>query len=284
MTDETIPNIPLLDGTSIPQLGFGTYQIEADDAERAVLEALELGYRHIDTARIYGNEEGVGRALAASGIPRDELYVTTKLWNDDQGAGRASEVLDASLERLGLDYVDLYLIHWPVPTVDQYVATWADFPALRESGRTRSIGVCNFHDDHLERLISETGEVPVVNQIEVHPLYVREELRAHCAERGIVVEAWSPIARAAAALFDQPVLAEIAAKHGRTIAQVVLRWHLQLGNVIFPKTNSVERMRENLDLFGFELGADELAAISALDRGDAGRVGPSSLTFGAPRD
>ena len=284
MTENRIPEIPLLDGNSIPQAGYGTFLVDPADTERLVLEALEAGIRHIDTARIYGNEEGVGRAIKASGLPREEIFVTTKLWNDDQGEGKAADTLDASLERLGLDYVDLYLIHWPVPTVDKYVETWAQFPALRESGRTRSIGVCNMLEEHLDRIITETGERPVVNQIELHPYFSRAELRSYCAERDIRVEAWGPLAMGKGGLLDEPVLAEIGAEYGKTPAQVVLRWHIQNGNIVFPKSSTAARMRENIDLFDFELHGDQMRLINALDRGDEGRFGPDTREFGAPKE
>lgn len=278
MTNQ-IPNVPLNDGTSIPQLGFGVFQIEPDDTERIVLEAFEAGYRHIDTAKIYRNEEGVGRAIAASGIPREELFITTKLWNRDQGAGKASAALDASLERLGLDHVDLYLVHWPCPKNDLYVETWEQFGELRESGRTRSVGVCNFLPEHLDRIISATGLVPSVNQVEQHPWLQQPELDAYLREHGIRTEAWGPLGQGKYPLFELEPVAAAAAAHGRTGAQVVLRWHLQRGTIVFPKTVRPERMRENADLFDFELSAAEMAAIDALDRGEDGRQAPHPYDF-----
>lgn len=274
----TVPQISLVDGNSIPQLGFGVFRIDPDDTERSVLEALEVGYRHIDTARIYGNEEGVGRAIAASGIPRDELFVTTKLWTDDLGAGKSQAALDASLERLGLDAVDLYLIHWPVPSTDRYLETWSEMTQLRKNGRTRSIGVCNMTIEHLERLM-EVGEVPVVNQVELHPLMSQPQLRQFCRDNDIAIESWGPLAQGKGGLLELPELTSIAAAHGKSVAQVVLRWHLQLGNIVFPKTTRVVRMHENFELFDFELSVDEMATIAALDR-DESVSGAHPDTFG----
>lgn len=268
----SIPNVTLNDGNTIPQLGFGVFKVDPDEAERIVLEALEVGYRHIDTAKIYGNEEGVGRAIAASGIPRDELFITTKLWNNDQGSGAARPALEASLERLGLDYVDLYLIHWPAPVQNLYVETWEQFPGLRDAGLTRSIGVCNFLVEHLDRAVGETGVVPAVDQIEQHPWLQQPELDAKLRELGIRTEAWGPLGQGKYPLFELPPVVAAAEAHGKTGAQVVLRWHLQKGNIVFPKTSHRERMVENIDVFDFELTPDEFAAISALDRGEEGRV------------
>lgn len=274
----SIPTVSLLDGNSIPQLGYGVFRIDPEDTERCVSEALEAGYRHIDTARIYGNEEGVGRAIAASGIPRDEIFVTTKLWTDDLGAGKAASALEASLERLQLDAVDLYLIHWPVPDTDAYLESWTELMQLRDADRTRSIGVCNMNIEHLERLI-DAGETPVVNQVELHPLMSQPQLRQFCRDNDIAVEAWGPLAQGRAGLLEMPTVTDIARAHGKTPAQVVLRWHLHLGNIVFPKTTSAERMRENLDLFDFELSVDEMSALANLDRGE--RVsGADPETFG----
>ncbi len=270
-----VPSIPLNDGTSIPQVGFGVFQVPADETERAVTAALEAGYRHIDTAAIYGNEEGVGRAIAASGLARGDLYVTTKLWNADQGADRAPGALRRSLERLGLDHVDLYLIHWPVPSADRYVETWGALQELREQGLTRSVGVSNFTPEHLERAIAETGAVPAVNQIEAHPRLAQEELRAEHARRGIATEAYSPLAQAE--VLDDPTLGAIAEAHGVTPAQVVLRWHVQLGSVVIPKSVTPERIAANLDLFGFALSDEEVARITGLSTGE--RVGGDPETF-----
>lgn len=271
-----VPTLTLNDGAEIPQLGFGTFRIPPEDAERVVLAALEAGYRHIDTAAIYGNEEGVGRAIAASGIPRDELYITTKVWNSDQGRDSTLRACDASLRRLGLETIDLYLIHWPVPARDRYVETWRALEELREQGRVRSIGVSNFQVEHLERLRDETGTVPAVNQIELHPYLQQAELREYHRRHGIVTEAWSPLAKGGELLSD-PAIVAIAAAHEVTPAQVVIRWHLELGNVVIPKSVHEERIRANMAVFGFALDDERRAAIAALDRGL--RTGPHPDTF-----
>jgi len=273
----TVPLVALRDGRSIPQLGLGVYKIPDDaEAARVVEDAIAAGYRHLDTAALYDNERGVGEGLRASGIPRDEVFVTTKLWNDRHGFDDALRAFDESLERLDLDFVDLYLIHWPCPRQDRYVEAWRALERIHESGRARSIGVSNFHAHHIDRLIEETGVVPVVDQVELHPNVPQEALRASNAARGIVTEAWSPLARGR--LLDDPVLAGIAAKHGRSVSQVVLRWHLQQGVVVIPKTTRAERMRENLDVFGFELDADDLARIRTLENGS--RTGRDPDLFG----
>lgn len=270
MTQTPVPRIQLNDGTSIPQLGFGVFRVDPDETERIVTDALEVGYRHIDTARIYGNEQGVGRAIAESGIPREELYVTTKLWNDDQGTQSVFDAFERSLERLGLERVDLYLIHWPAPANGRYVETWKAFERLRESGRTRSIGVSNFLVPHLERLLAETGTVPAVDQIELHPYHQQPATAAFAEEHGIAIEAWGPLGQGKYPLFELPEVTDAAAIHGVTPAQVVIRWHLQRGHIVFPKSNRRERMAENFDVFGFELTEGEVAAITALER--EGRV------------
>ncbi|MCI2959399.1 aldo/keto reductase [Agromyces atrinae] len=267
MTD--VPRIQLNDGNSIPQLGFGVFKVDPAETERIVSEALEVGYRHIDTARIYGNEEGVGRAIAASGIPRDELYITTKLWNDDQG--KAHDAFDASLERLGLDHVDLYLVHWPAPERGTYVQAWKSLEEIRSSGRTRSIGVSNFLVPHLEKLLAETDVVPAVDQIELHPAHQQPETTALARANGIAIEAWGPLGQGKYPLFELPEVTAPAAAHGKSPAQVVIRWHLQNGTIVFPKSSSRERMAENFDVFDFELSDSEVAALSALER--EGRVG-----------
>ncbi|MFI1095629.1 aldo/keto reductase [Streptomyces sp. NPDC020917] len=259
----------------MPQLGFGVFQVPDDETAAAVGAALDAGYRSIDTASVYGNETGVGRALAASGLPREELFVTTKVWNADQGHDSTLRAFDASLARLGLDHVDLYLIHWPAPAQDRYLDTWRALRALLADGRVRAIGVSNFQPAHLRRLIEDGGVVPAVNQVELHPGLQQRELRAVHAEFGIVTEAWSPLAQGA--LLDEPALAAIARKHGRTPAQVVLRWHLQLGTVVIPKSVTPARIRENLDVFGFALDDADLAAIAGLDRGL--RTGPDPDTL-----
>ncbi|WP_329460035.1 aldo/keto reductase [Streptomyces sp. NBC_01497] len=250
----------------MPQLGFGVWQVPDDEAAAAVGTAIEAGYRSIDTAAIYGNEEGTGKAIAASGIARDELFVTTKLWNSEQGHDTTLKAFDASLERLGLDYVDLYLIHWPAPAQGRYVETYKAFEKILADGRARAIGVSNFLPEHLEVLAAESSVVPAVNQIELHPQFQQAESRAVHASRGIVTEAWSPLGQGKG-LLEVPTVAAIAHKHGRTPAQAVLRWHLQLGNVVIPKSVTPSRIRENIDVFGFELDDDDLAAFAALDEG-----------------
>ncbi|GAA2093392.1 aldo/keto reductase [Streptomyces albiaxialis] len=271
-----VPDVTLNNGTRMPQLGFGVYLVPDDEAEQAVTEALEAGYRSIDTAALYENEKGTGRALAASGIPRDELFVTTKLWNTEQGYDAALRAFDASLSRLGLDHVDLYLIHWPVPARDTYVETWRALEEIHADGRARAIGVSNFQPAHLQRLFDVSGVVPAVNQIELHPRLQQDALRAFDAEHGVATEAWSPLGRGNGVLDDPAVLA-IAEKHGRTPAQTVLRWHLQLGNVVIPKSVTPARIRENLDVFGFALDEDDMGALRRLETGV--RVGPDPDTF-----
>ncbi|MFI2506829.1 aldo/keto reductase [Streptomyces sp. NPDC018972] len=248
----------------MPQLGFGVWQVPDAEAETAVTTALEAGYRSIDTAAIYGNEEGTGRALAKSGVPREDLFVTTKLWNSDQGYDSTLRAFDTSLSKLGLEYVDLYLIHWPTPARDRYVDTYKAFEKLLADGRVRSIGVSNFLPEHLDRLIAETSVVPAVNQIELHPHLQQNAAREYHAEQGIATEAWSPLG-SGKGILEIPALVAIAQKHGRTPAQVVLRWHLQLGNVVIPKSVTPSRIEENIDVFGFSLDAEDLAAISALN-------------------
>jgi diketogulonate reductase-like aldo/keto reductase len=271
----TIPNLTLNDGVEIPQFGFGVFQVPPTETAKAVATAFELGYRHIDTAAIYGNEAEVGEAIAASGIARDELFVTTKLWNGEQGYDSALRAFDVSAGKLGLDVVDLYLIHWPVPARDRYVESWRALVRLKEDGRVRSIGVSNFQPAHLRRLFDEVGVVPSVNQIELHPHLQQAELRAFHAEHGIVTEAWSPLAQGA--VLDAPVLTEIAQRHDKTTAQVVLRWHVQLGNVVFPKSVTPSRIAENVDIFDFELSDDELAAIATLERAERTGFDPDTM-------
>lgn len=261
-------NVTLGDGTTIPQLGFGVFKVDPADTERIVSEALEVGYRHIDTAAIYGNEEGVGRAIAASGIPRSELYVTTKLWNDRHGD--APVAMQESLDKLGLDYVDLYLIHWPAPANDRYVEAWRSLVDLRDRGQARSIGVANFLVPHLERLLHETDVVPVVDQIELHPAHQQPTVTAFAREHGIAIESWGPLGQAKYPLLELPEITAIATAHGKTAAQVVIRWHLESGYIVFPKTNHRARMVENFDVFDFELTDAEQASITALER--EGRV------------
>lgn len=274
-----VPTITLNNGVEMPQLGFGVWQVADDEATAAVSTALEAGYRSIDTAAIYENETGTGKALAASGIARDELFVTTKLWNSANETWTRDNVLrefDASLAKLGLDYVDLYLIHWPRAMREDYVTIWRAFAEIAASGRAKAVGVSNFHAPQLERVIAETSLVPAVNQVELHPDFAQSELRAVHARHGIATEAWSPLGQGRELLGD-PVLARIGAKHGKSAAQVVLRWHLQVGNVAIPKSVTPSRIRENFDVFGFELDADDLAAIAGLDAGN--RLGPNPDEF-----
>ncbi|MCU1508455.1 MAG: aldo/keto reductase [Glaciihabitans sp.] len=271
-TDPTsVPTITLNDGHTIPQLGFGVFLVDPHEAERIVSDALEAGYRHIDTAAIYKNEEGVGRAIAASGIPREELFITTKLFNTDQGTDTAHAAIDLSLSKLGLDYVDLYLIHWPTPKRDLYLESWLALEQIRDAGKSRSIGVSNFQLDHLQRVIDGSNTVPAVNQIELHPAFSQPALRAFHRKNGIETEAWGPLGQGKYDLFDLQPIQDAAKAHDVTPAQVVLRWHLQLGNIVFPKSNSKERIAENFNLFGFELTELEMSAIDALDEGK--RVG-----------
>lgn len=261
-----VPPITLNNGVEMPQLGFGVWQVPDDEAERAVATALESGYRSIDTAAIYGNEEGTGRAIAASGLPREDVFVTTKLWNRDQGYDSTLRAFDVSLGKLGLEYVDLYLIHWPAPERDAYTATYKAFERLHADGRIRAIGVSNFLPEHLKRLAEETSVVPAVNQIELHPQLQQLELREVHAEQGIATEAYSPLG-SGKGLLEVPALVAIAQKHDRTPAQVAMRWHLQVGNVVIPKSVTPSRIKENIDVFDFSLDTEDLAAITALDEG-----------------
>ena len=272
-----VPNVRLSDGIEIPQLGYGVFQIPPDETQRAVEAALEAGYRHIDTAAAYRNERGVAAGIAASGIPREEVFLTTKLWNSEQGFDSTLAAFDRSIEALDTDHVDLYLIHWPVPSRDLYLDTWRAFERIHAEGGSRSIGVSNFRIEELEQLQAEAEQQPTINQIELHPYLQQAELRAWHAEHGIATEAWSPIAQGAA--LEDETIETIAAHHERTSAQVVLRWHLQLGNVVIPKSVTPERIRANLDLFDFELSEDDMAAIARLEAGH--RTGPDPETFSA---
>ncbi|MDT7632465.1 MAG: 2,5-diketo-D-gluconate reductase [Pseudonocardiales bacterium] len=272
-----VPNIRLNNGTEIPQFGFGVFQIPPAETAGAVREAFAAGYRHIDTAQMYGNEEGVGEAIKDSDLSRGEVFVTTKLNNDAHGYNSAISALDESLKKLQLDYVDLYLIHWPLPHQDRYVETWKGFEKLLADGRARSIGVSNFQPAHLDRLAKETDTVPAVNQIELHPLLTQTELRKYHAEHGIATEAWSPIAQGE--VLGEQTITSLADKYGKSPAQVVLRWHLQVGNIVFPKSVNPDRMRENINVFDFELADDDVDAIEAMDAGH--RTGPDPDTFGA---
>jgi 2,5-diketo-D-gluconate reductase A len=271
----SIPTIELNDGTTIPQLGFGVFQIPPAETAEAVSTALRIGYRHIDTAEMYGNEQGVGEAIRASGLSRDEIYVTSKLNNGFHEPDEARKAFAGTLEALGFEYVDLFLIHWPLPTLydGDFVSTWKTLEEFKADGRARSIGVSNFQVDHLERLAAETETVPAVNQIEAHPYFQNNEVRTHGEERGIATEAWSPIAQGE--VLGDPVIGAIAEEVGRTPAQVVLRWHIQRDSIIFPKSTTPARIEENFALFDVELDADQVAKIDALDKGEPGRIGPN---------
>jgi len=268
----------LNNGVVMPQLGFGVWQVPDDEAEKAVTAALAAGYRRIDTAKLYFNEEGVGRALAESGIPRADLFVTTKLWNDEHDYDKALRAFDTSLAKLGLDYVDLYLIHWPVPKQDRYLDAWKALQKVYADGRAKAIGVSNFRVGDLDRVLAGADVAPAVNQIELHPRFSQPELRAYHARHGIHTEAWSPLGQGKG-LLDDPVLAKIAAVHDRTPAQVVLRWHLQLGNVVIPKSVTPARIAENFDVFDFTLSDDEVAEITGMDQGTGGRIGNDPATM-----
>ncbi len=269
--------LTLNDGRPIPQVGLGVWRTPADDAAIVVRTALEAGYRAVDTAAIYGNEAGVGEGVRASGLPRDEVFVTTKLWNESQGYDRALRAFDKSLERLGFDHVDLYLIHWPCPQQGLYLESWKALVRLREEGRAKSIGVSNFAPEHLDKIIQETGVAPAVNQIELHPRFQQAGLRAANAGAGVLTESWSPLGQGQ--ILEDPVIAGVAAKHGVTPAQVVIRWHVQLGLIVIPKSVTPARIVQNLDVFGFVLDADDMAAMASLDTAD-GRIGPDPASFG----
>jgi diketogulonate reductase-like aldo/keto reductase len=270
-----VPAVTLHDEVEIPQLGFGVFQVPPEETQAAVEEALAVGYRHIDTAAAYRNEAGVGAAIAASGIARDEVFVTTKLWNSKQGYDSTLAAAERSLEELGMERFDLYLIHWPLPARDLYLETWRAFERIKAEGKARSIGVSNFRIEDLERLREEAEELPTVNQIELHPYLQQAELRAWHVEHAIATEAWSPLAQGA--LLDDETITTIAAEHDRTPAQVVLRWHVQIGNVVIPKSVTPARVRENFEVFDFELSEDDLTAIAGLDRGE--RTGPDPSSF-----
>ncbi|PWK74594.1 diketogulonate reductase-like aldo/keto reductase [Streptomyces sp. CG 926] len=277
-----VPAIKLNNGTLMPQLGYGVWQVPDAEAEHAVGTALEAGYRSVDTAAVYGNEAGTGKALAASGLAREELFVTTKLWNGPKqkwGRDQVLRAFDDSLAKLRLDHVDLYLIHWPRPMRDDFVAIWKTFEEIAASGRAKAVGVSNFRPADLARIAAESELVPAVNQVELHPLFPQAELRAVHAERGIATEAWSPLGQGKE-LLTLPAVTAIAAAYGRSAAQVVLRWHLQHGNVVIPKSVTPARIRENLDVFGFELATADMATLDALGAGASGRrIGPDPAEF-----
>ena len=259
------PTLTLNTGAVIPQLGLGVFKVDDDVCEQLVLDALEVGYRHIDTAMIYRNEAAVGRAIAASGIARDEIFVTTKLWNSDQGKGTTEDALSLSLELLGLEYVDLYLIHWPAPLRDQFVESWHILEQLHHDGLAHAIGVSNFQPEHLQRILDEGTVVPAINQVELHPAFQQRALRAFQEPLGILTEAWGPLGQGKYELSELPGLGAIAAAHGKSIQQIVLRWHIQEGHIVFPKTARRERLEENLSIFDFELTSEDMAALAAMD-------------------
>jgi 2,5-diketo-D-gluconate reductase A len=275
----TVPVIQLNDGHGIPQLGFGVFQIEPEETAEAVRTALEIGYRHIDTAEMYGNEKEVGQGIRDAGLSRGEVFITSKLNNGYHRADDARRAFDETLSRLQSDYVDLFLIHWPLPTLygGDFISTWKVLEEFKEDKRARSIGVSNFQQAHLDRLVQESETVPAVNQIEVHPYFTNDKVRLYDQQHGIVTEAWSPIAQGA--VLDDPTIVSIAEAVGKSPAQVVLRWHIQRGDIVFPKSVTRQRVKENFELFDFELGGDAMAAISSLDRGDTGRRGPHPDKF-----
>jgi 2,5-diketo-D-gluconate reductase A len=274
-----VPTIELNDGARIPQLGFGVYQVPPEDTAKAVKTALEIGYRHIDTAEMYENEKGVGQGIREAGVDRSEVFITSKLNNGFHKPDDARRAFDKTLEELGFDHVDLFLIHWPLPTLydGDFVSTWKTLEEFKKDGRARSIGVSNFQIAHLERLAKESDTVPAVNQIEVHPYFVNDEVRKYGKEHGIATEAWSPIAQGK--VLDDSTVTRIAESAGKTPAQVVLRWHIQRGDIVFPKSVTEQRIKDNFALFDFELSDEDLDAISALDKGEDGRIGPNPDTF-----
>jgi 2,5-diketo-D-gluconate reductase A len=275
MSSSLSPSVPLNDGNSIPTLGFGVFKVPPADTEQAVSTALQAGYRHIDTAAMYGNERETGRAVAASGVPRDELYLVTKLWNSEQGYDSTLAAFDASMERLGIDYLNLYLVHWPMPKANKFVDTFKAFAHLRDQGRIRSIGVSNFEPEHLAVLVDATGIVPAVNQVELHPRLPQNEVREVHARLGIATEAWGPLGQGS--LLTDAAVTAVAEDVGRTPAQVLIRWHIQLGNIVIPKSVNPQRIASNFDVFDFELSEKDMATISSLD--DGNRLGPDPRTF-----
>jgi 2,5-diketo-D-gluconate reductase A len=274
-----VPEIELNDGRRIPQLGFGVFKVAPEKTAEAVKTALQVGYRHIDTAEMYGNEHGVGQGIRDAGMDRADVFITSKLNNGFHKPDDARRAFDKTLSALGSDYVDLFLIHWPLPTLydGDFVSTWHVVEDFASDGRARSIGVSNFQPNHLDRITKESNTIPAVNQVEVHPYFTNEEVRAYGREHGIAIEAWSPIARGK--VLDEPEIRRIAGDRGKSPAQVVLRWHIQRGDIIFPKSVSPSRMKDNFELFDFELDNDDTAAISALDRGEPGRIGPNPDTY-----
>ncbi|MDT6940917.1 aldo/keto reductase [Brucella pseudogrignonensis] len=272
----TVPVVKLNDGNHIPQLGYGVWQVGNDEAVTAVSEALKVGYRHIDTAAIYGNEEGTGKAIKESGIARNDIYLTTKLWNKEQGYDSTLKAFDASLKKLDTDYVDLYLIHWPLPSKDLFMDTWRAFIKIKEEGRAKSIGVSNFQTADLERVLKESDVVPVINQIELHPQFQQDELRLFHSKHDIATEAWSPLGQGT--ILENLTLKSIAEKHGKSVAQVILRWHIETGNIVIPKSVTPARIKENFEVFDFSLNGTDHDAITKLDKTD-GRIGPNPATF-----
>jgi diketogulonate reductase-like aldo/keto reductase len=272
----TVPTLTFNNGVEIPQIGYGVFQVDPAETERNVSLALETGYRHIDTAAVYQNEEGVGKALSNAGLPRDQVFVTTKLWNADQGFDSTLRAFDTSMAKLGLDVLDLYLVHWPTPARDLYLDTWRAFERLYSEGRVRAVGVSNFQPNHLRRLFDESDVRPVLNQVELHPYLAQDDLRAFHDEHQVVTEAWSPIGQGRGLLSD-PAIGAVAEEHGRTPAQVVLRWHVQRGTVVIPKSVTPERIASNLEVFDFELSREDMATLGGLDRGE--RLGPDPDAF-----
>lgn len=266
-----VPTVALNDGNTIPQLGLGVWRAQPGDAKNAIIEAIQTGYRLIDTAAIYMNEEDVGAAIAECGVPRKELFITTKLWNSDQGSANVRPALEKSLSKLGLDYVDLYLIHWPTPARDLYVETWKEFEKLRDEGLIKSIGVSNFEPEHLERLANETNTVPAVNQVELHPGFNQENVRAYCDAHDIRIESWSPLGGSAGTILQNETVISIASSHKKSAAQIILRWHIQHGLVVIPKSVHAHRIHENFDVFDFELSADQMAVLDAIEGSRQGK-------------